>query len=150
MRRKSEDCMLWSKTKLALLLISYFLEPSLNTVLPKLALVWITNQVHTSGVWWNFTYSRSISSSCKNSLVSARNGKRGSHTHRGTLSRFFFPSTRCSFLFHLITSSGLFSPLMFLCGPLIPAHVLFHPKASSPEPNVWGPLDKIIGNPLFL
>lgn len=70
-----------------------------------------------------FTYSQSISSSCKNSLVSGRKGKRGRRAHT-ELSYFvsFFPSDNilCSFFF-------VFVPLLkFLVLAVVlvtPAHV---------------------------
>ena len=72
-----------------------------------------------------FTYSQSISSPRKNSLVSARKGKRGSGAHIElsyfvsffSLSRSFFQSDNilCSFLLPKVSCP--------LCGRFIPAHV---------------------------
>lgn len=67
-----------------------------------------------------FTYSQSISSSCKNSLVSARKGKRGSRAHI-ELSYFvsFFSTPAHSF--HLITSPP---PLKFLVFFVVPSFLV--------------------------
>lgn len=68
-----------------------------------------------------FTYSQSISSSCRNSLVSGRKGKRGRRAHT-ELSYFvsFFPSDNilCSFFFCFV-----FVPLLKFLVLVTPAHV---------------------------
>lgn len=91
-----------------------------------------------------FTYSQSISSSCKNSLVSARKGKRGSRAHI-ELSYFvsFFSTPAHSF--HLITSPPAPKVSCLLCGSLIPCACmsLFLPRETSLKLGVRGSLVKI-------
>lgn len=80
-----------------------------------------------------FTYSQSISSSCKNSLVSARKGKWGSRAHI-ELSYFvsFFSTPAHSF--HLITSPP---PLKFLVFFVVPSFLVHACLCFFPGKHHW-------------